>query len=50
MIGNDQHARKWLQEPNRALKGEAPITLLDTDAGARLVEDALVRISDGIFA
>jgi putative toxin-antitoxin system antitoxin component (TIGR02293 family) len=50
MIGDEERARGWLQEPNRALEGEVPLDLLDTDAGTQLVEALLIRISDGIFS
>lgn len=50
MIGDEDRARAWLQTPSRALEGNKPLDLLDTDAGTRLVEATLVRISDGIFA
>jgi len=49
-IGDRDRARLWLQAPSRALDGSAPLDLLDTDAGSRLVEDTLIRISDGAFA
>lgn len=50
MIGDEDRARAWLQAPSRALEGNEPLDLLDTDAGTRLVEATLVRLSDGIFA
>ncbi len=42
-------ARDWLETPNRALGDQRPLELLDTDAGAREVDDALGRIEHGIF-
>jgi len=50
MIGDEEHARGWLQDQNRALAGAIPLDLLDTDAGTQLVEAVLIRISDGIFS
>jgi putative toxin-antitoxin system antitoxin component (TIGR02293 family) len=50
MIGDRDRARMWLGTPSRALDGNVPLDLLDTDAGTRLVEDTLLRISDGAFA
>jgi putative toxin-antitoxin system antitoxin component (TIGR02293 family) len=50
MIGNPGIAIQWLQTPNRALGGEAPLDLLDTDTGARLVEDVLGRIAYGVYS
>jgi putative toxin-antitoxin system antitoxin component (TIGR02293 family) len=43
-------ARAWLREPVPALGGERPVDLLDTDEGARAVEEALLRIEFGFFA
>jgi len=41
---SDDEAATWLQRPNRELNGELPIRLLDTDVGARQVEDILGRL------
>lgn len=43
-------ANRWLRKPNRGLGGQIPLELLATEAGARLVEQALGRIAHGIFA
>lgn len=40
----------WLHEPNRALGNRMPITLLDTDVGARQVEQILGRIEHGVIS
>jgi putative toxin-antitoxin system antitoxin component (TIGR02293 family) len=48
VLGTEEKATTWLQRPNRALGGELPIRLLDTDVGARQVEDILGRIEHGI--
>ncbi|TAM73286.1 DUF2384 domain-containing protein [bacterium] len=34
----------WLHQPNRAFGGRVPLTLLSTDVGTRMVEQALERI------
>ena len=44
-----ERARDWLETENRALAGQRPLELLDTDAGAREVDDVLGRIEHGIF-
>ncbi len=44
-----ERVRDWLTTENRALGGQPPLDLLDTDAGAREVDDALGRIEHGIF-
>lgn len=43
-------AHRWLRKPNRGLGGQVPLELLATEAGARIVEQALMRLSHGIFA
>jgi len=40
----------WLKSPNAALRGNAPLSLLDTDIGAESVLDTLGRIEHGVFA
>lgn len=50
MIGDEGKAVAWLQTPNRALGGERPIDQLDTDIGARGVEDLLGRIAYGVYS
>jgi putative toxin-antitoxin system antitoxin component (TIGR02293 family) len=50
MIGDPDKAAKWLQTPNRALGGEVPINQVDTDLGAREVENVLGRIAYGVYS
>jgi putative toxin-antitoxin system antitoxin component (TIGR02293 family) len=50
MIGDADKAAKWLQTPNRALGGEVPINQVDTDLGAREVENVLGRIAYGVYS
>ena len=50
VFGEEGKAATWLVRPNRALNGEAPIYLLDTDVGARQVEDILGRIEHGVVS
>lgn len=49
-IGSPDKAHRWLRKPNRALGGQAPLALLDSDAGAVAVEHVLGRIEHGVFA
>lgn len=49
-FGSAEKAGRWLRKPNRGLGGRVPIDLLSTEAGARIVEQALGRIGHGIFA
>ena len=46
-LGDHQRALRWLKHPNRALGGVAPVTALDTELGARQVENVLGRIAYG---
>ena len=39
-----------LNSPNAALRGNAPLSLLDTDIGAESVLDTLGRIEHRVFA
>jgi putative toxin-antitoxin system antitoxin component (TIGR02293 family) len=50
MIGEEEKAIEWLRTPNRALGGERPLDQLDTDMGARMVEDVLGRIAYGVYS
>jgi len=43
-------ALRWLRRPNRALGGEVPLRLLDTEIGAESVTDLLGRIEHGVFS
>ena len=44
-IGDDDKARRWLKRPNRSLGGRTPFDLIDTEPGARAVENILGRIA-----
>jgi putative toxin-antitoxin system antitoxin component (TIGR02293 family) len=48
--GNEDMVRTWLRNPNRALGGEAPLDLVTSSAGARLVEDTLRRLEHGVYS
>jgi len=50
VLEDDASAKAWLVQQNRALGGEAPLSLLDTEAGYELVLDTLGRIEYGILA
>ena len=43
-------AFNWLKSPNAALRGNVPLSLLDTDIGTESVLDALGRIEHAVFA
>lgn len=50
VLESEEAARAWLVTDNRALGWVTPLSLLDTDAGAREVEDVLGRIEYGVFS
>jgi putative toxin-antitoxin system antitoxin component (TIGR02293 family) len=50
VLGSREKARRWLGEPNRALGGASPMSLLDTGLGAQAVDELLVRIDHGVFS
>lgn len=47
VFGDGEKAAQWLKRPSRALASEAPLKLLDTDAGTQLVERELRQIQYG---
>ncbi len=50
VLGTVQKAAAWMKSPNRALEGQQPLELLDTDAGIRSVETVLGRLDYGIYS
>lgn len=49
-FGDPEKAHIWLGRENRALDGETPLAMADTDHGARAVQALLGRIGNGIAA
>jgi putative toxin-antitoxin system antitoxin component (TIGR02293 family) len=50
VLGSREKAVRWLHQPNRALGQAMPLRHLDTDLGARQVEDVLLRIAHGVHS
>lgn len=48
--GGREAALRWMRTPKRRFHGRAPMQLLATEPGGRLVEQMLVQIDEGIFA
>jgi putative toxin-antitoxin system antitoxin component (TIGR02293 family) len=46
-LGDAARATRWLKRTNHSLGGVAPIAAIDTEPGARQVEDILGRIAYG---
>jgi putative toxin-antitoxin system antitoxin component (TIGR02293 family) len=47
--GDAVGARTWLSSPHRALAGGVPLSLAETEAGAREVEDLIGRLEHGVY-
>lgn len=50
VFANRDKANRWMRQPNAALQGHAPLSLLRTGSGANLVETVLGRIEYGIYS
>jgi putative toxin-antitoxin system antitoxin component (TIGR02293 family) len=50
IFGEDAKAARWLRKPKVRFAGRAPLELLRTDAGARLVEEMLLQLDYGFAA
>jgi putative toxin-antitoxin system antitoxin component (TIGR02293 family) len=50
VLGDEDKASHWLNNPNRALDGHRPFDQLDTEPGVRAVEEVLHRIAYGIYS
>jgi putative toxin-antitoxin system antitoxin component (TIGR02293 family) len=49
VYGSRERALGWLRKPHPRLDGRAPLSLLKTDTGSRIVEELLVQIDEGMF-
>jgi putative toxin-antitoxin system antitoxin component (TIGR02293 family) len=49
-LQNVEKAERWLRSSNRALGGRTPMETLQTESGARLVENVLGRIAHGVYS
>jgi putative toxin-antitoxin system antitoxin component (TIGR02293 family) len=49
-FGEQARAWRWLRKPKRQFNGNMPIEMLATEAGARLVEELVAQIDDGMAA
>ena len=50
VFGDDEKASGWFKDRNRALRGERPLDLLDTDIGVQQVLRILWRIEHGVYS
>jgi len=49
VYGSRERALAWLRRPHPRIGGRAPLSLLNTDTGSRIVEELLVQIDEGMF-
>jgi putative toxin-antitoxin system antitoxin component (TIGR02293 family) len=49
IYGSRERALHWLRQPHARLNDRAPLNLIRTDTGARMVEEMLVQIDEGMF-
>jgi putative toxin-antitoxin system antitoxin component (TIGR02293 family) len=50
VFGDGRRAWRWLRDTKRQFQGRTPLDLLATEAGARVVEELLYRIDEGMAA
>ncbi len=49
-FGDLAKALSWMRKPKKRFDGQAPMAMLRTEAGARLVEEELIQVDEGMFA
>ena len=50
VFANRDKALSWMRKPKKRFQGESPMQMLQTEAGARLVEQMLIQLDEGMFA
>jgi putative toxin-antitoxin system antitoxin component (TIGR02293 family) len=50
VFGESERSWRWLRAAKRQFQGRTPLQLMATEAGARLVEELLYRIDEGMAA
>lgn len=50
VFGDRDKALGWMRQPKRRFQGRAPLEVMETEAGGRLVEEMLIQIDEGMFA
>lgn len=50
VFANREKALSWMRKPKHRFQGETPMQMLQTEAGARLVEQMLIQVDEGMFA
>jgi putative toxin-antitoxin system antitoxin component (TIGR02293 family) len=50
VFANRDKAFSWMRKAKKRFNGETPMEMLQTEAGARLVEQMLIQVDEGMFA
>ena len=50
VLGDKDKAQCWLHQPKRRFAGRTPLNMMNTETGARLVEEMLYQIDYGLFS
>jgi putative toxin-antitoxin system antitoxin component (TIGR02293 family) len=50
VFGNHEKALLWLRTADDRMGGRSPLSMLQTDAGGRLVESTLWQIDEGVYS
>lgn len=50
VFGDKGTALQWMKEPNRAMGGRTPFSLVNTSPGVELIKDILGRIEHGVYS
>ena len=50
VFGEPDRAWRWLRKAKPRFEGRTPVEMLATEAGARLVEEMIVQIDNGMLA
>jgi putative toxin-antitoxin system antitoxin component (TIGR02293 family) len=50
VFGNHTKALLWLRTADDRMSGRSPLSMLQTDAGGRLIESTLWRIDEGVYS
>jgi putative toxin-antitoxin system antitoxin component (TIGR02293 family) len=50
VFGNHEKALIWLRQTDERIKNRAPLSMLHTESGGRLVENMLWQIDEGVYS
>ena len=50
VFANKDKAFSWMRKAKKRFNGESPMEMLQSEAGARLVEQMLIQVDEGMFA